>query len=639
MGKIERELRPTVIVTESDTVVLGEKESRRTKRPPKKFDDYENTMTKSFNSESDDEPASKKLKCSNADTEGILAYESQRSSVLSQDYEELKAIKQEVKKMLHVSVDVRRMDEVDNVEAWCMVHKLYKCFCKRLLSVERFCSKETAVDKVHQKLLNSTQPTNSIQPQTSVVASKVINSKKSTVSTPEQFLSPKSEEKLIDDGFSRRVLPVNIEKNKMKTRASAILNSYDGLPKIEIVNLCELINGGIGPIFINVYDDKAMRLNPILRSVLNNKSALIYFDGTGYFIDKTRVDVNKLDFSSVLEELEHPIFIIQAKEDFPLPVSSTMTDDYVKVLFNLDSEEVIQICDKTALKELVEIIESILRNVRKKIETKINGELNDLVKEQLSMLTRDRSKSTSTTDSVSSNHSSPLSFQGNKLTEAPPPGHKTQLMEEFNQIFSSRMKRLVGLINSNTMGLSPSNEMLNKFYIYQWHLLLQSFEEDLIQIWQVRLESENGEGFQMMALTDSREIPEIEHARKENIVNIRKLKFSDDISELTRLILLRVEKASMKNMTILLYGCKGYFRICGILNSKDDYVNGFVAKPTRATHPRIAAKIQKIYHIWYASRKARETKRHQQIIYEKGNERKSLLKVNHRKIEAKKVII
>jgi len=80
---------------------------------------------------------------------------------------------------------------------------------------------------------------------------------------------------------------------------------------------------------------------------------------------------------------------------------------------------------------------------------------------------------------------------------------------------------------------------------------------------------------------------------------------SDDITELTRLILLRVEKASMKNMTILLYGCKGYFRICGMLNSKDNYINGFVAKPTKATHPRIAAKIKKVYHIWYSSRVAR----------------------------------
>jgi hypothetical protein len=195
------------------------------------------------------------------------------------------------------------------------------------------------------------------------------------------------------------------------------------------------------------------------------------------------------------------------------------------------------------------------------------------------------------------------------LTEAPPPGVDTPLMQEFNKIFSSRMQRLVSMVSSNTLGLRPSEEMLNKFYIYQWSLLLKSFEEDLVQIWQVRLESEGGTGYQMMALTDSRDVPEIEHARKEDIVNIRKLKMSDNITELTRMILLRVEKASTKNMTIVMYGCKGYLRVCGILNSKETYKGGFVAKPSRSTHPRIAAKIQKVYNIWHGSKMAREKKR------------------------------
>lgn len=615
LGKIERDLRPTVIVTESDTVLLGDTEARRIKRAPKKFDDYDNTF-KEIRSDSDnDEPPAKKFKSSNADINGDLSYKARAQPVLTEGYEKLKNIQREVRKLLHVRVDVQRMKELSNLEVWCMVHKLYKCFCKGLLPVERLnvapLSPEKKQAEPFRNSMESKEPQlipvvpTKIVPSNIPIVPKIVEKIKSLLE--QELVKPNEVEKLVDDGFSRRVLPVDVASRKPspKPHASAQFRSGDGIPKIEILNLCELINGGIGPIFINVYDDRSMRLNPIFRSVLNNRNAIIYLDGTGYFIDKNRVQVDELDFSSVFEELDHPIFIIQAKEDSPQPVSSTMNEDFVKILFKSDCEEVIQIRDKTALAELGEIIESILRNVRRKIESKIEGEPNDLVKEQLSMITRDRSKSTSTSSSVSSSHSPPLSFQGIKLTEAPPPGNKTSLMNEFNHIFSSRMQRLVGLIASNTLGLSPSNEMLNKFYIYQWHLMLQSFEEDLVQIWQVRLESEDGEGYQMLALTDSREVPEIEHAKKESIVNIRKLSMSDDITELTRLILLRVEKASMKHMTILLYGCKGYFRICGMLNSKDNYINGFVAKPTRATHPRIAAKINKIYHIWYRSREAR----------------------------------
>lgn len=61
-------------------------------------------------------------------------------------------------------------------------------------------------------------------------------------------------------------------------------------------------------------------------------------------------------------------------------------------------------------------------------------------------------------------------------------------------------------------------------------------------------------------------------------------------------------------MTVVFYGCRGYLRMSGILNSKEQYLNGFTAKPSRATHPRIAAKIQKTYHIWHASRALREKK-------------------------------
>lgn len=609
LGKIERELRPTVVVTESDTVLLGnqEKESRRIKRAPKKFDDYEKSGSRATLSDTErDEPSTKKAKVDANDEDkafkGRLRGTDQNCSV-----EEMKSIKQEVRKMIHVSVGVRRLRQLDSIEAFCLVHNLYKCHCKGAMLAEGvYVLKPVEVIKPTEK-----PPPLKPQP----ICSTAIKAREVHVKTPftstlhqsTEASAPEDEnEYLIDDGYSRRVLPVSIDAKKVKRpSATAVFNSSEGLPKIEIVNLSDLINSGIGPIYINVYDDKTMRLNPILRSVLNNKSAIVYFDGIGYFVDKTRVNVNKLDFSSLETRLEHPVFIIQSKDDFAPPVSSTMTDDFVKILYRNDSNQVLKIIDRSALHEIGGIIDSILRNVRRKLEAKFEGEPTELVREQLSMLTKEGSRSRSNSASVSSTGSSPLSFQGLKLLEAPPPGTDTAIMQEFNQIFSSRMQRLVALVGSNTLGLRASNEMFNKFYIYRWSLLLKSFEEDLIQVWQVRLESESGEKYQMMALTDTRDVPEIEHAKKDDVVNIRFLSLSDNITELTRLLLLRVENAKMKNMTILFYGCRGYLRICGILNSKEPYVNGFVAKPTRATHPRIAAKIQKIYHVWHTSRMSR----------------------------------
>lgn len=603
LGKIERDLRPTVIVNESDTVLLGshEKESRRIKRAPKKFDDYDNSNKIVVSDSEAEEPAAKKVRMTLTNVD--KAYSGKFKPCIKQTCDELKLVKMELNKMFHVSVDLHRLDHLQYIEPLCMVHDLYKCECKGEglpleLSMQRPMLIEKSIPLGNNRPLTTQQP--------SKKQSEPAQSTASSRSASPPSVSNEPEEQLVDDGFSRRVLPIikRLPHVPTGTQRKAVISSDDGMPKLEILNLTELINGGIGPIFINVYDDKKMRLNPITRSVLNNKSAIVYFDGFGYFVDKTRVNIKKLDFSKVKFELKEPIYIIQRKDDMPPPVSSTMNDDFIKILFTKDSSEIIQIFDKTALTEISEIIESILRNVKRKLASTFAEEPSELVKEQLSMLTRDRSRSRS----ISSAGSSPLSFKGMKLVKAPEPGIDTERMKNFNEIFSSRMKRLVTMISSNSLGLRPSIEMLNKFYIYKWQLLLQSFEEDLVQIWQVRLESTTDKGFHMLVLTESREVPEVEHAIKKDTVNIRRLSLSDKITELTRLILLRVENSATANMTILFYGCKGYLRMCGILNSKEPYLNGFVAKPSHQTHPKLAAKIQKTYNIWHASQKKKTEK-------------------------------
>lgn len=622
LGKIERELRSTVIVTDSDTVLLGnqEKESRRVKRPPKRFDDYMNPVLKNSTLSDSDEPTVKKQKVKqNFSGCEFSSTFKPHVPVVNSEYtiDEVKAIKKEVYKMIHVNVEVRRLEHLDAIEPWCIVHCLYKCTCKgallegdafnyaQVMETKRIQQQQQIREQQHfrERILHDQQlAKEQQQAREQILLLKKMVRKKETMPV---LMNPESEEDLVDDGHSRRVLPVFVDASKPKKPSTrAILSDNDGLPKIEIVNLSELFNGGVGPIYIHIYDARSNRLNPILRTILNNKSALVYVDGCAYFVDKKRVNVNKLNFQSIEEDLDHPIFIMQSKEDFPSPVSSTMSSDFIKLLFSKSSESIIQVRDKSWLREIAVIIESILRNVKRKIESKLGNHRSELVNEQLSMITRDRSKSTSSS-SISSTQSSPLHFNGQRLHEAPPPGLNTPLMKEFNSIFGARMQRLCAVIRSNTLGLRPSDELVNKLYIYRWNLLLQSFEEDLIQVWQANLESETGERYVLMAMNDSHEPPEIENVDKKNIVNIRRLQLSDNITELTRLILLRVENSTMKNMTVLLFGCKGYFRMCGVLNSKEEFVNGFVAKPTRAAHPRLAAKIKKIYNIWYASKTGR----------------------------------
>ena len=110
----------------------------------------------------------------------------------------------------------------------------------------------------------------------------------------------------------------------------------------------------------------------------------------------------------------------------------------------------------------------------------------------------------------------------------------------------------------------------------------------------------------MMVVTKNNLRPYIENVKKEKITNIRHLSLTNDsITELTRLLILRADNSKTQFMTVLLFGCKGYFKIHGVLKNAENFWNGFVSKPNRTSHPRLTAKVQKIYNIWYGLKKAK----------------------------------
>lgn len=633
LAKEEKEFRSTIILTDCDTVLFGTRnnEGRRPKRVPKKYDDYCNIQ------DEENEPAAKiiKLKISNANGTNATALtksEPKLSEVTSHrqkdkhlmSNDDLSIVKEELKRMLHVSVDIQRLAFFDDIEPWCLVHCLYKCACKgKITDGEAFkydnlvldnsnLSGEYADEKNFQQNVQDkkriqmmTRSDHSYHSYQDPMKSQKRRLYQDYIITPPPPNYPYSREELeylklsLDEERSCTVKS-NVDTSNINDIDSSIL-FHDYNPKIEIVNIHQLFNMGIGPIFINIYDAKINRSNPILRSIIIKKNALVFFDGCAYFVDKTSIDINNLSFDSKVVKIEHPIFILQSKEDVSLSTSKAFSGDFAELLYKKTANTIIEVKDIETLHEISSIIEIILRNVRRKIEKRLGGNEKSLhAFNKLSLISRERASPTSSFSS-----SSTSIYQNNSFPhEAPPPGLKIETMKEFNSIFSVRMQRLCAVIKSNTLGLRPSDELLNKFYIYRWDYLLKAFEEDLIQLWQATLECKNGASFVFMVLSDTNNVPQIENVQQENIINIKKLKeFNVKATELSKLILLRIENACTKNMAVLLYGCRGYFRLCGILNSKQEYVNGFVAKPNRKTHPRLTEKIQDVYDMWHESKR------------------------------------
>lgn len=625
LAKEEKEFRPTIILTDCDTVLLGirDNEGRRPKRVPKKYDDYCNIQ------DEDSEPASKiiKLKTSNDNCTNTIASsksEPMYSEIASHRQKDkhlisngdISIVKEELKRMLHVSVDIRRLAFLNDIEPWCLVHCLYKCACKgKITDGEAFKYDNLVADpsNLSREYINERNSQQNVQDKKRIqmmtrsdhsyhsyqdpIKSQKRRLYQDYIITPPPPNYPYSREELdylkssLDEERSCSAKAYVNTSNKNGIDSSIL--SHDHNPKIEIVNIKQLFNMGMGPIIINIYDAKINRLNPILRSIIIKKNALVYLDGCAYFVDKTSIDINKLNFDSKVEKIEHPIFILQSKEDVSL--ATAVSGDFTELFHKQTANAIIEVEDTETLHAISNIIENILQNVRRKIEMRLGGKESSLhVLKQLSMITRDRASPTSS-----------YFHQNNSSTpEAPPPGLKTETMKEFNSIFSVRMQRLCAVIKSNTLSLRPSDELLNKFYIYRWDYLLKAFEEDLIQLWQATLLCKNGATYVLMVLSDTNNVPQIENVQQENIINIKKLQeLNVKPTELTKLILLRIENTCTKNMAVLLYGCRGYFRLCGILNSKEEYVNGFVAKPNQKTHPRLTEKIRNVYDMWYESKK------------------------------------
>lgn len=635
LAKEEKEFRSTIILTNSDTVLFGtrDNEGRRPKRVPKKYDDYCNIQ------DDESEPAAKKIKHrtsnNNLTNDTALSKSEPMMSEVTSDRQkdnhlmsndDLSIVKEEVKRMFHVSVDIQRLFFFDDIEPWCLVHCLYKCACKgRITDGEAFKYDNLVVDpsNLSEEYVNEKNAQQIVQDKKRIqmmtrsdhsyhlyqdpMKSQKRRLYQDYIITPPPPNYPYSRDELeylklsLDEERSCSLKAI-VDTPNINDIDSSIL-SHDHNPTIEIVNINQLFNMGMGPIFINIYDAEINRSNPILCSIINKKNALLYFDGCAYFVDKTSIDINNLSFDSKVKKIEYPIFILQSKEEVSLTASTSVSGDFAELLYERTDNAIIEVEDIETLHDISNIIENILRNVRLKIEKRLDGkECSSHVLKQLSMTTLDRASPTSLFSSSSSSF-----YQNNPSTyEASPPGLQTETMKEFNSIFSVRMQRLCAVIKSNTLGLRPSDELLNKFYIYRWDYLLKAFEEDLIQLWQATLVCKNGATFVLMVLSDTNNVPQIENIQQENIINIKMLQeLNVKPTEITKLILLRIENTCTKNMAVLLYGCRGYFRLCGILNSKEEYVNGFVAKPNRKTHPRLTEKIRNVYDMWHESKKKR----------------------------------
>ncbi|KAG4075032.1 hypothetical protein HA402_004578 [Bradysia odoriphaga] len=145
LAKEEKDFTATVVVSEGKTIYVPtwDEKKKRLKKVPKRLSDcvqFESDFVHRDLSETLLTKEENRMRASKPET-----VERVDDQVLTSSKNDM------VKSMIHVNVNVERLDVLDNLEPLCMIHGLYKCFCKfRAVDGRRFEFSNSKIDVIEQ---------------------------------------------------------------------------------------------------------------------------------------------------------------------------------------------------------------------------------------------------------------------------------------------------------------------------------------------------------------------------------------------------------------------------------------------------------------------------------------------------------
>ncbi|XP_037809193.1 LOW QUALITY PROTEIN: uncharacterized protein LOC119601958 [Lucilia sericata] len=121
LARMEKEFTSTVVLTENETLLINETNNdkkRRCTKTPKRYEDFTDTEDEQRRN------SPKKAALTTIDNEKHLAIE------IKEVHEPVYVKDSILEQLKHCTVNLVPLQEMDNIAPWCMVHNLYKCFCK-----------------------------------------------------------------------------------------------------------------------------------------------------------------------------------------------------------------------------------------------------------------------------------------------------------------------------------------------------------------------------------------------------------------------------------------------------------------------------------------------------------------------------
>lgn len=642
LAKEERDFTPTVILTTNSTVLVRntEIEMRRHKKKPKKYDDYYNdSSVKNLlngvtrdSAEDRREPSIDRIQtCSTVDKPLSL-------------YDRIR----------HTHVVLNKLD-LDDIEPWCMVHCLYRCYCRgnavtgkpfkfneesnivlpvpvvapepnylvqpyeprrrRLYSFE----KPENIEEEHQPLRKrdsseeSYKPWNERRKKRKTLEDQYFKHSETKESNDSVNSSQRTsiEDLQIHDGQTcRRAIPVN--RNFYKTRNYYRKERYQrDIEEEKLANphaekrlqlLLEKCERSFMEERKRVLEDKAraVRARKIKEQQEMNAESIVNRRDKDFIPEPVHIDIVEKEENMISYPLFSPlvdmskVLIFCGKKKYYVEHSA------------IESGKVNLMDIAKKFRTTVYVIKRVASDPRAKTITFSHRNHNIILqgrkyyKKQIYKQTENELVDLNLLCDSDSPESSISSAQ-----EATPENDATQkiMLDQVNSDIMHTMQHIREMLRKNTTTLNPPKKGI--LYLFKWEKFLQAYNEDLLDVWDVTFQ--NGTDLVIITTEDTRKnTPSFKDTRSVRFA--RKSTFeTKGASLLTRMLLYQIDNPETNKLSLVLFGTENYWRFCGFIKAGSNYLeNGCDVRPTPASHPKLAPKISRYYEAFVASQKKRE---------------------------------
>ncbi|XP_065091752.1 uncharacterized protein ocm isoform X2 [Ochlerotatus camptorhynchus] len=641
LAKEERDFTPTVIMTTNSTVLVRntETEMRRNKKKPKKYDDYynENSVKNLMNGIIPNEEEPREASVERTRTSSVVG----NQPLSLQD------------RIRHTHVVLNKLQDLENIEPWCMIHCLYRCYChgnathgkpfkfneesdivlptpavvpkpdpllqvyeprrRRLYSFEKT---ETITEEVREPFRKRDSSEESYKPWNERRKKKRKTLEDQQPKSPDKKISGESEpsstrasieDLQINDGQTcRRAIPVNKNfyrtrnyyrkgrylkeneemkrknphaekrlkvllekcekaffeerKQELEAQARSAMKTHDRQRQISEGDLDgkqrkEPIKE---PIFFDIVGtDAKIQQNMLLSPLVDMTKTLIYCGKKKYYVESSAIESGKINLMNIARKFRRTVCILKRVESDPRAKPIT---------FSYKNETIMLKGRKYRMKEPYEQ----RPNEHVDFDSESDGQ-------------------ESTTSLIQET--------GNEDDA------QKVMLDQVNSDIMHTMQHIREMMRKNSSRLNPPKKGI--LYLFRWEKFLQAFNEDTVDVWDMTFQ--NGSELVIITTENNRKnTPSFKNTKSVRFA--RKSTFETrGVSLLTKMILFQIDNPETNKLSLVLFGTENYWRFCGFIKADCNFLDkGCEVRPTPASHPKLAPKINRYFEAFVASRKKAE---------------------------------